>query len=172
LALHTIFTSIKKVWSQFDGTHTVFCLEGRSWRKDLYTPYKANRKVTADARSAKEVEEDKIFFEVMDNFIEFLRKSTNCSVLKHPNAEADDMIARWIALHPDDLHVVISSDSDFQQLIKPNVMIFNGIAGLLIKASTTRTVTSLLTRRARSWASQIQNGSCSRSVYEAIRAIT
>jgi len=67
----------------------------------------------------------------MDNFIEFLRKSTNCSVLKHPNAEADDMIARWIALHPDDLHVVISSDSDFQQLIKPNVMIFNGIAGLL-----------------------------------------
>ena len=32
LALHTIFTSIKKVWNQFEGTHTVFCLEGRSWR--------------------------------------------------------------------------------------------------------------------------------------------
>ena len=131
LALHTIFTSIKKVWNQFEGTHTVFCLEGRSWRKDVYVPYKANRKVTADARTAREVEEDKVFFEVMDKFIEFLRNSTNCSVLKHPNAEADDMIARWIALHPDDLHVVISSDSDFQQLVKPNVMIYNGIAGLL-----------------------------------------
>lgn len=131
MALHIIFTSIKKVWNQFDGHHTVFCLEGRSWRKDLYVPYKANRKVAADARTPREVEEDQLFFEVMDQFIDFLRKSTNCTVLKHPNAEADDMIARWIALHPDDTHVVISSDSDFQQLIKPNVMIYNGIAGLL-----------------------------------------
>lgn len=131
LALHTIFTSIKKVWNQFDGTHTVFCLEGRSWRKDLYKPYKANRRVAADARSPREVEEDQVFFEVMDQFIEFLRKSTNCSVLKHSNAEADDMIARWIALHPIDNHIIISSDSDFQQLIKQNVMIYNGIAGLL-----------------------------------------
>lgn len=131
LALHTIFTSIKKVWQQFDGSHTVFCLEGRSWRKDIYVPYKANRKVAANARTPREVEEDQIFFEIMDQFIEFLKSSTNCTVLRHPNAEADDMIARWIALHPDDSHVIISSDSDFQQLIKPNVMIFNGIAGLL-----------------------------------------
>jgi hypothetical protein len=131
MALHIIFTSIKKVWNQFEGNHVVFCLEGRSWRKDLYVPYKANRKVVADARTAREVEEDKVFFEVMDQFIEFLRNSTNCSVLKHPNAEADDMIARWIALHPDDHHIVISSDSDFQQLICQNVMIYNGIAGLL-----------------------------------------
>lgn len=131
LALHTIFTSIKKVWAQFDAEHTVFCLEGRSWRKDIYPPYKANRKVTADARTPREVEEDKVFFEVMDKFVEFLRNSTNCTVLRHPNAEADDMIARWIALHPDDQHIVISSDSDFQQLIKSNVMIYNGIAGLL-----------------------------------------
>ena len=131
LALHTIFTSIKKVWNQFDATHTVFCLEGRSWRKDIYAPYKANRKVAANARSPREVEEDQIFFEIMDQFIEFLRNSTNCTVLRHSNAEADDMVARWIALHPNDRHVVISSDSDFQQLIKPNVMIYNGIAGLL-----------------------------------------
>lgn len=131
LALHTIFTSIKKVWNQFNGSHTVFCLEGRSWRKDIYTPYKANRKVVADARTVREVEEDQIFFEVMDHFITFLRNSTNCTVLRHPNAEADDMIARWIALHSEDNHIVISSDSDFQQLISKNVMIYNGIAGLL-----------------------------------------
>ncbi len=131
MALHTIFTSIKKVWNQFDGNHVVFCLEGRSWRKDIYQPYKANRKVTADARTPREVEEDKVFFEVMDQFIEFLRTSTNCTVLRHPNAEADDMIARWISLHQDDQHIVISSDSDFQQLIRQNVMIYNGIAGLL-----------------------------------------
>jgi hypothetical protein len=131
MALHIIFTSIKKVWNQFDGTHVVFCLEGRSWRKDIYSPYKANRRVAADARTPREVEEDKVFFEIMDQFIAFLRDSTNCTVLRHSNAEADDMIARWIALHPEDKHIVISSDSDFQQLIRSNVMIYNGIAGLL-----------------------------------------
>ena len=131
LALHIILTGIKKVWNQFDGSHCVFCLEGKSWRKSIYSPYKANRKVTASKRTPREVEEDNLFFEVMDNFIQFISKQTNCTVLKHPEAEADDMIARWIALHPNDQHVVISSDSDFQQLISPSVKLYNGIAALL-----------------------------------------
>lgn len=131
LSLHIIFNSIKKVWNQFDGSHTVFCLEGRSWRKNIYTPYKANRKAAAIKRTPREVEEDKVFFEIMDHFIQFIVKQTNCTVLRHQDAEADDMVARWIALHPDDQHIVISSDSDFQQLVSPNVKIYNGIAGLL-----------------------------------------
>ena len=131
MALHIILTSIKKVWNQFDGTHTVFCLEGRSWRKDVYTPYKANRKVVANKRTPQEVEDDAVFFETMDHFVKFISTQTNCSVLRHSEAEADDMIARWIALHPDDQHIIISSDSDFQQLISKNVKIYNGIAALL-----------------------------------------
>jgi len=131
MALHTIFNSIKMVWNQFEGSHTVFCLEGRSWRKDVYEPYKANRKAAAIKRTPREVEEDNLFFEVMDGFVQFISKNTNCTVLRHPNAEADDMISRWIALHPDDQHVIISSDSDFQQLIAKNVKIYNGIAALL-----------------------------------------
>lgn len=131
LALHIILTSIKKVWNQFDGSHTVFCLEGRSWRKDIYPPYKANRKAAAIKRTPKEVEEDTVFFEVMDHFVQFVSKHTNCTVLRHPEAEADDMIARWIMLHPADQHIIISSDSDFQQMIAKNVKIYNGIAALL-----------------------------------------
>ena len=38
LSIHTVLTSIKKAWKDFDGTHVVFCLEGRSWRKDYYEP--------------------------------------------------------------------------------------------------------------------------------------
>jgi hypothetical protein len=131
MALHVILSSVRKVWNDFDGSHSVFCLEGRSWRKDIYTPYKANRKVASLNRTPREVEDDTVFFEVMDNFISFVKNKTNCTVLQHPNAEADDMIARWIQLHPEDKHVIISSDSDFQQLIAENVMIYNGIAGLL-----------------------------------------
>jgi 5'-3' exonuclease len=131
MALHIIFNSIKKVWNQFDGNHTVFCLEGKSWRKSVYSPYKANRKVAALKRTPKEVEDDEVFFELMNEFNQFITSSTNCTVLRNGEAEADDMIARWIALHPTDNHVIISSDSDFQQLISPNVKIYNGIAGLL-----------------------------------------
>lgn len=131
LALHIIFNSIKKVWTQFNADHLIFCLEGRSWRKDIYTPYKANRKVTQAAKSPTEQAEDKDFFEVMDEFLQWLRTQTNCTVLQHQNAEADDMIARWTQLHPDDKHIIISSDSDFQQLIGANCWLYNGIAGLL-----------------------------------------
>ena len=37
------------------------------------------------------------------------------------------MIARWVQLHPDEKHIIVSSDSDFFQLIADNVQIYNGI---------------------------------------------
>ena len=48
MALHVTFNSIRKAWKDFDADHVVFCLEGRSWRKDVYAPYKRNR---SDARA-------------------------------------------------------------------------------------------------------------------------
>ena len=36
MAMHIMFNSVKKVWREFDGSLVVFCLEGRSWRKDFY----------------------------------------------------------------------------------------------------------------------------------------
>ena len=35
MAFHITFNSIKKAWNDFEGKHVVFCLEGRSWRKDF-----------------------------------------------------------------------------------------------------------------------------------------
>jgi hypothetical protein len=131
LAMHLIFNSVRKVWRQFDADHLIFCLEGRSWRKDVYQPYKAHRREQAAQRTAEEVEDDQMFFEALDDFVRFVRDHTNCSVIQHAQAEADDLIARWIALHPDDDHVLVSTDSDFLQLLAPNVKIYNGIAGLL-----------------------------------------
>ena len=58
MALHITFNSIRKVWRDFDGSHVVFCLEGRSWRKDHYAPYKRNRSDARAVRTETEVEED------------------------------------------------------------------------------------------------------------------
>ncbi len=131
LAMHIIFASIRKVWKDFNASHLVCCLESRSWRRDFYPPYKAHRRVAAGQRSVEEVEEDRVFFEALDDFISFATNRTNSTVLKAPGAEADDLIARWIQLHPSDDHVIVSTDSDFQQLLAPNVKIYDGIAALL-----------------------------------------
>ena len=131
MALHITFNSIKKAWQDFEGKHVVFCLEGRSWRKDYYTPYKANRAETRAAMTVKEQEEDKLFWETFDTFKDFVINKTNCTVLQHKQLEADDLIAGFIAAHPDDNHVIISTDSDFHQLIAPNVKQYNGVAETL-----------------------------------------
>jgi len=132
MAMHIMFNSVKKCWKDFDADHVVFCLEGRSWRKDFYTPYKANRKVTMNKRSVREQEDDELFFESYDETIKYLDAKSNCSVIQCPQAEADDLIATWIQTHPNDNHIIISTDSDFHQLMAPNVKQYNGVTDQIV----------------------------------------
>ena len=133
MAIHLTMSSVNQVQRMFGVDHVVFCLEGRSWRKDVYPRYKAHRKVDDASLTEAEVEENKMFWETYEVFTTFLREKTNTSVLRVPNAEADDIIARFIDLHPNDEHFIISSDTDFVQLIAENVHQYNGVAGQLIK---------------------------------------
>jgi len=127
MAFHITLNSIKKAWQDFGGTHVVFCLEGRSWRKDYYAPYKRNRTEARAAKTVKEQEEDTLFWESFDMFKTFIEEKTNCTVLQHKELEADDLIAGWIQSHPNDKHVIISTDTDFVQLISPTVSQYNGV---------------------------------------------
>jgi len=132
MAFHITLNSIRKAWQDFNGSHVIFCLEGRSWRKDYYGPYKRNRSDARAALTAKEQEEDKLFWEAFDTFKEFVSDKTNCTVLQNPQLEADDLIAGWIQNHPQSKHVIISTDSDFEQLIAPNVKQYNGVSEVTI----------------------------------------
>jgi len=132
MALHITLNSIKKAWNDFNADHVVFCLEGRSWRKDYYEPYKRNRQETRDAMNPREAEEDKVFWEIFDEFKDFIDTKTNCTMIRHPQLEADDLIAGWVQNHPDDDHVIISTDGDFAQLIAPNVKQYNGVSNTII----------------------------------------
>ena len=132
MALHLTFASVNQVVRKFGIDHVVFCLEGRSWRKDHYVPYKAHRAVLAQAMTEKEAEENQMFWETYDTLTTFLKEKTNTSVLRNERAEADDVIARFVHLHPDDQHYIISSDTDYLQLINENVSQYNGVANCLI----------------------------------------
>jgi 5'-3' exonuclease len=131
-ALHVTIMAANKVARRFQADHVVFALEGRSWRKDFYEPYKKNRAVARGAMSETEAEEDKLFWETYDELTKYLSAKTNCSVVRCATAEADDIIARWIALHPQDEHTIVSSDTDFVQLLAPNVNQYNGITDELL----------------------------------------
>ena len=133
MAYHIMFSAINKAWRDFNGSHVVFCFEGRSWRKDFYEPYKRNRKEARDALTPREQEEDRKYFEAFDELMQFIDKRTNCTVLRHERCEADDFIARFIQNHPNDDHVIISSDSDFYQLLATNVSQYNGITNQHIR---------------------------------------
>jgi 5'-3' exonuclease len=84
------------------------------------------------SQTEAEVEENKMFWETYETFTTYLKEKTNVSVLRDPKAEADDLIARFIHLHPDDEHFIISSDTDYVQLITENVKQYNGVANQLI----------------------------------------
>jgi 5'-3' exonuclease len=132
MSIHTVLSSVRKAWKDFNGSHVIFALEGRSWRKDVYAPYKRQRSEARAAQSPKEQEEDKIFWETFDQFKDFIINKTNCTVLQHPQLEADDLIAGWIQSHPNSQHVIISTDGDFAQLIAPNVKQYNGVSAVTV----------------------------------------
>ena len=132
MAIHLTLASTNQIVKRFGIDHVVFCLEGRSWRKDYYTPYKKNRVVDTMSQTEAEVAENKMFWETYDSFTTYLKDRTNCSVLRDPKAEADDLIARFIHMHPADEHFIISSDTDYVQLITDKTKQYNGVSGELI----------------------------------------
>lgn len=132
MSIHTVLSGIRKGWRDFNGSHVVVALEGRSWRKDVYAPYKRQRSEARAAHTPKEAEEERVFWETFDQFKSFIQEKTNCTVLHNSKLEADDLIAGWIQTHPNDQHVIVSTDGDFAQLIAPNVKQYNGVMGVTI----------------------------------------
>lgn len=127
-AIHLVFASINKIVKKFGpDIHVVVCLDGRSWRKQFYAPYKKNRVVAEQDITDAEREESQMFWEAYETLVTYLREKTNVSVIREPNAEADDVIARFIHLHPDDIHYIISTDSDYLQLLTDRVFQYNGV---------------------------------------------
>ena len=134
LMLHTMFFMIKKVCDMFNPTHLVVCSDGNgTWRKRVYPAYKMNRVERLQDRKPSEVIRDEEMKNVFENdFIPFLKEKTCVSFLEAKQAEADDLIARFIAKHPTDNCIIVSTDNDYIQLLNDNVIIYNTMEDRLI----------------------------------------
>lgn len=132
LALHIILNAVRRAWELFTPNHVVFCLDKSSWRYDVYSRYKAQRKLKRLNATESEREADEHMAMLFDKLMAFLEQYTNVTVLQADRIEADDFIARWIQTHLEDQHIIVSGDSDFQQLLAANVKIFDGMKGHVI----------------------------------------
>ena len=134
MLLHTMFYMIKKSCDKFNPTHLVVCSDGhKSWRKNYYNAYKMNRIEKLQERNPIDaLREERLKDIFVNDFIPFLKEKTNVSFLECDFAEADDLVARFISKHPNDMNIILSTDNDYIQLLSDNVIIYNSMEERII----------------------------------------
>jgi hypothetical protein len=93
------------------------CTDSKSWRKDVYPQYKANRTASKEKDTKRDWDE---IYRLINLTIDDLKSNFPYSIIGVPKAEADDVIGaltahltRPMAAEP---VVIISADKDFIQL--------------------------------------------------------
>ena len=120
LVRHMILSSLlmyKQKFGREYGELVICCDSPKSWRKDVFPFYKANRK---SYRESSDFDWKKIFL-ILNKIRDELRESFPYRVIEVDGAEADDIIGQF-ALNAKQPVLILSSDKDFIQLqSNPNV---------------------------------------------------
>ena len=123
LLRHTFLKSVITLNRKFKADEVVICLEGTSWRKEVAPHYKSHR---AKGREQSPYDFD-ILFKLINELTDEIDEYLPWKVIRHPRAEADDVIGQLTRRHVaggGDV-VIISSDKDFKQLHGSNVVQWN-----------------------------------------------
>lgn len=134
MLLHMMFNMMKKACEKFKPQHLVICTDGhKSWRKNVYYAYKANRLERLQERSPFDaLREDRLKEIFTSSLLPFLKDNTNATFLGCDYAEADDLVARFIKKHSNDICIIMSTDNDYVQLLNDNVVLYNSMEGRII----------------------------------------
>lgn len=103
-------------------------MKGSSYRKEIYPEYKANRKKLSLNQTPAEKKETELFFAEYEKAIELCDK--NFLLLRYEGVEADDIAAYIVNRRHEygfDQIWLISSDADWDLLIKENVSRFSTV---------------------------------------------
>ena len=119
------FNSLKMVAKEFKTGNIIIMWEGSSskgFRKKMFKDYKVNR---SKNKTPEEIQE-KIEFNKEAN--EMYEKCLSLGFVGYSleGYEADDLIAHYCNLHPDEEIIIVSNDEDmYQCLVHDNVTIYN-----------------------------------------------
>lgn len=117
--VYSFFRSLRPLVDQFMPSKVVLALEGSPVRRlEEHAEYKANR--VHDNNDGYLEQRSTIL-----KALEFLP----IDVVRHPMHEADDVIAHYVMYDRSDRQIVVSSDSDFNQLmdVKATCIVYNPI---------------------------------------------
>lgn len=103
-------------------TRMAFFLDGRPARRLALDPtYKLKDKQDRPGSAPCQIELSDGFVAATEmEVVVHLLSLLGVDVYHHPDEEADDLIASYVSSRPDDMHVIMSSDIDFYQLLEGN----------------------------------------------------
>lgn len=111
MVLNTIRAHNKRFSSEY-GELVIACDAPRSWRKDIFPYYKANRR---KAREKSEVDWTALF-DSLNKVREEIKENFPYRVIQVERAEADDVIGALVSQFYGQPIMIISGDKDFVQL--------------------------------------------------------
>ena len=121
--IHTFFRSIKPIVEKFSPDCVYFVLDGYPKKRMELSP---------DYKGTREYHDKDNFRAQRKKSISMIKESVPFLVMRHPEMEADDVIADLTMrlLKPEDEKIIVSSDTDFIQLCQEdgnNVKLYNPI---------------------------------------------
>lgn len=96
------------------GRLIILCDSKTNWRKEYFPYYKIKRK---ESRENSDIDWDEIFSWWVD-IKSIIAEKTTWPILEIDDLEGDDLIALMCRLSKPEKHLIISSDKDFNQLLK------------------------------------------------------
>ena len=130
---HLYLNSILSTARKFNDGKIVIAFDNKSWRKMIYSEYKAGRKEARDANTSFDFAE---FFQFFDEFKKELSQCLPLVTISFKLAEADDIVAALARNWKDDKFkypgeemIVMSSDKDLQQVKRfdPSIRVWDPI---------------------------------------------
>jgi len=123
--IYTFFRSLRPLLAEIAPDKAYLVLEGVPRHRQVLDPeYKANRRLEPGTPKWDEMVE---FRRQRDIIIDLLQHLP-ITLIKHPDMECDDTIATLVNVHKDDECVVVSTDTDFIQLLAlPNAKLLNPV---------------------------------------------
>lgn len=119
---NSLLSCLKKIGVDKEDT-VIMALEGKSWRKSIADFYKAQRK---GMRDSDDYVDWSYQFKRVNQLHDNIDRATNFHFVRHPKAEADDVIAMAPKVFTDRLVVVLTGDKDLYQLAYyKNVRLFS-----------------------------------------------
>ena len=122
------FRSLRPIIEKFAPDKVYFVLEGTPKKRiELDSDYKANRKIDESDPKYQSLME---FLRQKDECVDLLSEAFPFTLSRHPDFEADDIIAHYARYHKDDDVTIVSADSDFIQLLtedNPHIKIYHPI---------------------------------------------